>query len=230
MIKDWNKLTIEELDALTPEQEVFYQKLLLAEAGVAIVEKPNEIDTVETPEDLTVYFIPNFSENIYFKSIGEAEAVLDTLRKCPSLGHLEYQEKSGYDKKYFEPGAPVDYFGRPKIMEIQAKAVYSKEVFRQMQDTLVINERLRKQYHKDKEEYEKNLSASIEVTNDFNKALDNARSTMRRRRMLSEKFNNNYMPLAEKDYDIAMNFMKKAYNISEEDEKFIKTHISDVQV
>ena len=94
-----------------------------------------------------------------------------------------------------------------------------------MQNQMVAYENLKKVYDKDKKEYDANHTAAIEVTKDFYDALNEARNNIRRKKMLTNMFYNDYLPVAENDEIMAMKFMRKAYpTITDEDETYIKTH------
>ena len=56
-MKDWNKLTYEELASLNDVQIDIYKKLLYAQNGIQFPEKPKEIDEVNIPKDVTAYKI-----------------------------------------------------------------------------------------------------------------------------------------------------------------------------
>lgn len=222
-MKDWKILTDEELAALTEEQVEFYKKLLYAENGVKILPKPNEPeDLIESP-DLTIYSIDGLdgnycsSDKLKFTDYEEAKRVMDVIKGCKSIGYNNYNSSCGYEKKYFQPGIKGN-------ISITTEVVYSKEKFLEMQSQMSILNNLKKQYEQDKKEYDENQSLAIEVTSEFMTKLNDAKNTIERRNLLCTKFYNDYLPIAENNHDVAMNFLKKAYTISEDDEKYINEH------
>lgn len=224
-MKDWNKLTIEELAALTDKQVEFYKKLMYAQEGIVFPEKPNEVEAINIPKDLTVYYINNVGNcysGICFTSLEEAQKVVELLRQCKTLGHIENKSD-----KYYEIGTPFDYYGNHYDFNITTDEVYSKEKYNKVQETLATYKKLNEQYRKDKAAYEKASTAAIEVTEEFTNKLNEAKETMQHRNKMAYKFYCDYLPLADGNKTVAMNFLKKAYTISDEDIAYINKHESD---
>lgn len=222
-MKDWTKLNDEELAALTEEQVEFYKKLLYAENGVKILPQPKEPEDLIEKPDLTIYSIDGlegiYSSNSYLKftNYEDAKRVLDLLMNCKSLGYQTYNSSCGYDKMYFQSGSKGN-------LSINTTIVYSKEKYLEMQTQMSIFQNLKKQYEKDKKEYDINQSLAIKVTEEFMEKLNDAKNKIERRQLLCTKFYNDYLPIAENNYDVAMNFLKKAYEISKDDENYINEH------
>lgn len=224
-MKDWDKLTYEELNDLSDEQIEVYKKLLYAQNGIRFPEEPKEIDTVNIPKNKTVYLIEHLGTSysgISFGSLEEAKKVVDVLKTCKSLGHIEHKTD-----KYFELGTPKDYYGKPVDFNITTEEVYSKEKYLEVQQTLNTYKKLREQYIKDKEEYNEICSKAIEVTQKFIDKLEEARELICHRKNLSDRYYLDYLPLTDGNSKIAMNFLKKAYTVSEEDEAYINKHKED---
>lgn len=221
MVKDWQKLSEEELANLSEKEVEFYKKLLYAQAGIEFPEKPKEIDSINVQPDKTVYMV-SFLHDIYFEELGEAKAIIETLKRCKTLGHINKKDWS--KETYFELGTPVDYYGNHESIDVATKNCYSKESYLKSEETINTYDRLRKKYEQDKNNYEKILKRAIEITEDFTDKLEDARENIARRKRLSNKYYLEYLPLADNNEEIAMGFMKKTYTISEEDEEYIKTH------
>lgn len=221
MVKDWQKLSEEELANLSEKEVEFYKKLLYAQEGIEFPEKPKEIDSINVQPDKIVYVV-SFLNGICFEELGEAKAVIETLKKCKTLGHINRKDWS--NETYFELGTPVDYYGNHENINVTTKNCYSKESYLKSEETLNIYDRLRKKYEQDKNNYEEVLKKAIEITEDFTNKLEDARENIARRKKLSIKYYLEYLPLADNNEEIAMGFMKKAYTISKEDEEYIKTY------
>lgn len=225
MIKDWSKLSYEELNDLSDEQIEFYKKLIYAQNGIKFPEKPKEVDEINIPKDKTVYLINNVGSSyngICFESLEEAKNVVDVLKRCKSLGHIEHKTD-----RYFELGTPRDYYNNTIDFNITTEEVYSKEKYLEVQETLSIYKNLKKQYDEDKKHYEEIYSKAIEVTQTFIDKLNEARKIINHRKAISDKYYLDYLPLADNNEEIAMNFLKKAYTVSEEDELYVKNHKED---
>lgn len=226
-MKEWQQLTDEELASLTEEQVEIYRKLIYAEKGIKFPIKPKEVIITDTPKDMTVYSISNvtndWANGILFTSLEEARAVAEILTKCKSLGHRKIENS----EKYFEFGCPRDYAGNAIEFSISPEKIYSKEIFKQNKQKLINQQRLLEQYNKDKKEYEDNLKKANEATEEFETKLEEARKIMSHRECLYEIFYTDYLPLA--DQQTAMNFLKKAYTVSDEDESYIINRLNNVK-
>lgn len=224
-MKDWKLLTDEELAALTDKEVEFYKKLLYAENGIKMLVKPNEPESLKEPCDMTVYYVEGVGDKMIFASLEEAKEFVTFIKEHRSIGHLCHQSNTGYNRYYFELGLKDEgYSWSPNPYSIQSKEAYSKEKYLEMQCQLVAYESMKQQYDKDLAEYEKVNNRAIEVTAEFLNTLNTARNTIERRKRLTDKFYNDYMPLAENNYHVAMGFMKKAYDISDDDEMYIKNN------
>lgn len=223
-MKDWNKLTYEELASLSNEKIEIYKKLLYAQNGIQFPEKPKDINEVNIPKDAIVYKIEHLNE-LLFGSLDEARAVVDAIKKCKTIHHIEYA--GNYSNTYVTTGYPVDYYKNAINLEINTQTYYSKEKMLECQETLDAYRKLRTKYEEDKKAYENINAKAIEVTQDFLDKLSEAREIISHRNSLTRKYYLDYLPLSDNNYEIAMNFLKKAYNVSEEDEKYINNHKKD---
>jgi|GEM_PF-4942049 len=225
-MKEWQKLTDEELASLTEEQVEIYRKLIYAEKGIKFPVEPKEVVITNIPKDKTVYSISNITNDwanngILFTSLEEATAVAELLSKCKSLGHRKIENS----EKYFEFGCPRDYTGNIMDFTVSPEKIYSKEVFEQNKQKLINQQRLLEQYNKDKKEYEDNLRETHKATEEFETKLEEARKIMSHREYLYDVFYNDYMPLT--DQDTALKFLRKAYIVSDEDELYIINRLNN---
>ena len=224
---DFEKLTDKEVLELTEEQIAIYKKLALAAAGVRFPVKPNEPECVEEDRpDLTVYYINQLGDKLIFKNIDEAQAVLNALRAAKTIGQREYNSKIGWEYNYFEAGFNRDYYGNERPLTIESTQVYSKELFSTISTNLQTNRKLREQYNKDKEAYEKILNQATEVTASINERILNVREEHARKEELKERFLTDYLPIANNDPSVAMAFMRNAYTMSDEDVEYIMQDIT----
>lgn len=225
-IKDWDKLSIEELANLTDKEVDFYKKLLYANNGIALVEKPKPLDIVDIPKDTTVYCI-DMLDQFFFLDLREAEKVAEVLKNCKSIAHEEGEGDWSNRDYYIDGGTPRNYDKTNRLFTISTKLLYSKETFLKVQNTLTTYRNLRKQYDKDKDEYDKVQKQAIEITQEFIDKLNEAKEIISHRKTMTRKYYLDYLPLANNDETIAMNFLKKAYTVDDACEQYIKAHKSD---
>ena len=87
-MKDFDKLTNEEIRLLTDEQIAIYKKLKWAENGIKFPVKPNEPECVEEDKpDLTAYYISELGDNVLFLSLEEAKTSDSTALTTNLKGH-----------------------------------------------------------------------------------------------------------------------------------------------
>ena len=227
-MKDFDKLTNEEILLLTDEQIAIYKKLKWAENGIKFPVKPNEPECVEEDKpDLTAYYISELGDNVLFLSLEEAKNVLAALVEAKTLGHPDYNSNVGYGIMFFEPGTKRDYRGHQDI-RIESRQVYSKELFNQMATNLQTNKKLRDQYQKDLKEYNEVLTKATELTAEMDEKILNVRADFDRKQRLARKFKEDYLPIADNNEEIAMNFLSKAYSLSDEDKEYILNEYKNI--
>lgn len=219
-MKDFNKLTNEEIYNLTEEQILVYKKLLWAENGIKFPVKPNEPEAVEVEQpDLTIYRIRELGDSICFISIEEAKKMIDFISSLKTYGHTDYESKVGYNILFVKPGFENHYGKDP--LGIVSEQVYSKELFNSMATNLQTIRRMKEQYEKDRSEYDKALSAATELTVDIDDKILSVRELFRKRFFLLQKFRDDYLPLADNNEEVAIRFLCKAYTVSEDDKNYI---------
>lgn len=216
-MKDYKELTTEELANLTDEQVEQYIKLICAQEGIKILQKPQEpVKSADLNKDCEVYTIPR--TNLYFSDINEAKEILESLKKMKSLGTIRYFSNSSY----FEKGL-IGYDNKPVDLVISTEVHYSKEKANEKEKALKEYDEAKKKYDQELKEYYDNKDALDEATKEFLGIYDEAVKTMDKRRRLSNLFYKEYLPLAEDNVEMAMGFLKKAYTVTEKDEQYILT-------
>ena len=217
-MKDWTKLTDYELAALEDEEITTIRNLILAEAGIPIVVNAPVKPELEIPKkDLTIYIIKGLGGNIAFTDIDEAKEVVEMLKHCKTIGLYRYGSKYNY----FTKGSELSYLGEHCDITLESEEVFSEELERSIRNKYNENKQQMENYEVKFVNYNKLLASQDEATEAFYTALDEARKIVAYRENLKNQFQDTYLSLAEGNKDIAMKFLKRAYNVSEEDEKYI---------
>lgn len=217
-MKNWTELTDYELAALKDEEITTMRNLILAEEGIPIVvNAPIKPETEIPKKDLTIYCIKGLSCSIAFTDMKEATEVVEMLKHCKTIGLSRYGNKYNY----FSKGSEVSYNGEHSDITIESQEVFSAELERSIRNKYTDNMRQMENYEVELSNYNKLIASQKEATEDFYNALDEARKTIQRRENLKYQFQNTYLKLAEGNQEIAMNFLKKAYSVSEKDEQYI---------
>lgn len=217
-MKKWQELTTEELANLEDEEIATIRNLILAEAGIPIVVNPPAKPKVEIPKrDLTIYSIKGLNCNIAFTDVKEATEVVEMLKKCKTIGLYKYGSKYNY----FSKGSELSYNGEHNDITLESQEVFSEELERSIRNKYDDNKQQMENYEVELNNYNKLLARQDEATEAFYTALDEARKIVAYRENLKRQFQDTYLPLADNNSEIAMNFLKKAYTVSEEDEQYI---------
>ena len=217
-MKKFNELTTEELANLTDEEISKYDKIICAEEGIPFLDEPEEPVINYDKEDLTVYTI-KYSDNMVFTDMAEAVQVMEAINKCSSIGSYKYN----YGCKYYEKGFR-DYDNTEAQASVQSSMMYSEAVAKS-NSTLKESRRNELNHYDDmKRLYDTSVQRRLVATSDFYNRLAAAQSAMADRKKLARLYVKEYLPLAEGNETMAMNFLKKAYTVSEEDEQYINQY------
>lgn len=217
-MKDWKTLTIEELASLNEEQIKMYDKLICAEEGIPFMDTPEKPELTKFKEDLTVYKIEGI-EGIAFTDVNEVNTIVEILSKCKSLGSIKYN----YSCEYFEQGFKY-YDGKSRNITMQSEVIFSEQTAKENYTKQQENTKLENNY-KDKLATFNDIEAiRLNAVTDFYNSVTTAKNIMANRTRLTNIFYKEYLPLTDGNTTMAMTFLKKAYDVSEDDEKFILTH------
>lgn len=214
-MKDYKELTTEELANLTDEEIDKYDKLICAEQGIPFLEEPEKPAINYAKENLTVYTI-KYSDSMVFTNMEEAAKVMEAINKCSSVGTIKYN----YGCKYYESGFR-NYDNTEARASIQSIIIFDEETAKSNNDLREVNKDKLNQYEHIKNIYDNSIQKRDSATEDFYTKLRLAKNTMAYRKKLASLYFNEYLPLAENNAEMAIGFLKKAYTVSEEDEKFI---------
>lgn len=216
-MKDWRDLTVEEFANLTEEQVEQYKKLICAQEGIKMLEKPIEPKKYDdSKEDCEVYKLNGIS-GLYFADFQEALQTVDFLRKMKTLGNTRY----AYNTVIFEAGTTRDYTGEPVDISISTEMCYSKQKAAELEGKITAYKKAREEYDAALKDYYNAQKEREEATSYFAECYEKAVGIMLTRKRLSNLFYNEYLPLADNNIEMAMGFLKKAYTVSEADEQYI---------
>jgi hypothetical protein len=182
------------------------------------LEEPEKPAINYAKENLTVYTI-RYTDNMVFTDMEEAAQVMEAINKCASVGTVKYN----YGCKYFEKGFKV-YDDTEALASIQSGMMFDEAVAKSNCDLKESHRKELNHYDDMKTLYEDSIQRRLQATNDFYNKLSAAQMAMSNRKKLAHLYVDEYLPLAEGNETMAMNFLKKAYKVSEEDEQYINQH------
>lgn len=220
-MKNYKELTTEEIANLTDEQIEQYEKLICAQEGIKMLDKPEEpISNVDETKNLEIFKINGFGGYFYFTDMDEAKTVMNCLKSLNTIGTTKYFA----DRKYFEVGPEKDYSNKPVDISISSEMVYTKDKAVEIETMSKGYKEAKKKYDTDLKEYNEAYTAKEEATKEFRDLYEEACQIMHYRQTLTRIFYRDYLPIAEGNEQIAMDFLKKAYTVNESDEAYVKSH------
>jgi hypothetical protein len=205
MMNQFSDLTDEQVFQLTDEQINFYIDLECAKEGVLLLpeEVPDMPVLVKPAFDATVYQVGEF----FVKTPEEAALILDALNNC-KLVKLDYESETGYESKYI----------KMKDSEEQVKPIrcYSPGTFAEIRTALKEFTVAKNKYEHAIKEYrdisEKRRNVSKWIMERVSEVSDKHYATER----MGNEFNR-YLVLSNGDTQIARNFLKNAYDLTDEE-------------
>jgi hypothetical protein len=215
-MKQITELTEQEILTLTDEQLDLMVKYKMAEEGIKILEPPTEPVYLPIPQnDDSAFEI--VGTNFYTKNRDVAEIISEAIASRTSELLKEGYTNYNYSDKYLKP---LEDYETDQLGTIKQKPFYRKDTLLNIAPTKDKNKEI-------KEEYDQKVS-------EYNSAQDAADyirvGIYSRYREVIKKYDdletlqrtyNNYLQLAEGNKDIALNFLKKAYSVSEEAEYYV---------
>ena len=227
-MKDFNKLTNEEVYNLTDADINLYKKLALAENGVKFPVRPERPNSEKIDPDLTIFTIDGLTDRwhgLCFRKVEDARTFVDLLIK--SASGICYKSSTYGQDCYLKKGLPATYDGKRPSLNICSEKIYSEEVYSRAKKGIEKFNAEKNAYDKAFAEYEKELAKANEVTAFIDDKVTFVNEDYNRKIRLTRLFVNDYLPVAENNEEMAMKFLKKAYEVSEDDEKYILSHKED---
>ena len=224
-MKDFNKLTNEEVYNLTEADINLYKKLALAENGVKFPVCPECPNSEKIDPDLTIFTIDGITDRwhgLCFREVEDARSFVDLLIK--SAPGICYKSSTYGQDCYLKEGLPATFDGKQPSLNICSEKIYSEEVYSRAKKGIEKFNAEKNAYDKAFAEYEKELYKANEVTAFIDEKVTFVNEDYNRKIHLTRLFVNDYLPIAENNEEMAMKFLKKAYDVSEDDEKYILSH------
>lgn len=228
-MKNINELSELEIRNLTDEDVELMKRLALAEAGCRIIDRPKDVELFDIPEpDVAVYYIPYFDTG--FKDRDEAEQFLSLVLRCKSIGFIDYDyQKTDSSTRYFKMqlGKSKSYFDENQL-SVQTKYVYAYDTYCEIAETVRKNKKMTEQLKADQEQYDNHVSKMSEITQEITDRVVEVRMKYERLDDLATRFAKDYLPISENNHDIALNFLCRAYTITDDEKQYIIEKAQDI--
>ena len=200
-MKRIEELSEKEILNLTQEEIEKMVKLLWANEGVKIIDRPKEPEySAVPPEDILAYRIDGV--NCIFLDINEALKAQSLMRELKSLTDYSYDNFIRIEKD-FKSGFPINDF-----------RLYSKALHGEIKELIHENNKAKEAYEVEVAGYESIKGQQDELSSRIYNRVDSVRKKYFKMDRMREIYTNDYLPLAG-DREAAMSFLKKAYDINE---------------
>ncbi len=229
-MKDFSKLTNEEVYNLTPSDIDMYKKLALAQEGVRFPVEPKKPENENVEPDIMVYTIDGISDKwggLCFESIEDARDFVVLIKKAKGICCKTNNGSFSYSTNYLQKGLPLDWQGKEPSLNISSELIFSKEKFESAKNSIKEYNKAMESYNQAFEKYKKSLAEANDVTNFIDERVEAVVEDFNRKIRLTRLFVYDYLPVAENNESIAMNFLEKAYSVSDDDKKYILEHKDD---
>lgn len=220
--KLFSELNELELASLSNKDIQYYKNLMLVQRGIKIPIKPIKVTyDIEKP-DILVYevSIPSY---IAFANIEDAKTLINCIKTLKSRGTCNYDSECGYDNKYFKKGINLNYNGEEGEIYIKSRKAYSSEKYEQLKESLIKKNKEEEKYQDELAAYNTLLDKAKTVCSVIDTAVENAKENIQKKITLCDIFYSKYYPLTE-DIETAINYFKLAYNITDEQEEYIRNN------
>ncbi len=222
-LKKIENYTNEELLLLTDQEVDLIIKLHLADAGIKFPVKPEEPTYFAVPEaDTTVYRVTG--ADVLFSDKAVAEEVAKVMREHISSLYITEYFNGDYEHQTLK-SAQNSYNFNEGIQVVVVRH-YSKELLKEISDNLAQNKQLKKDYEAARAEYDSAYKDGSEIMEEVRSVVRNAKEAQREKQRLLEHYKE-YLELAANNKDIAWNFMKKAYSVSQDQEDYINAYVNN---
>jgi hypothetical protein len=226
-MKNITELTEQEILALTDEDVLTMIKLRKAEEGIKLLEKPTEPElfTIEPP-DMVVYSCELFG-SFAFSSPSDMEELVTFIKSKQGKFIVDYNYGQ-LDSSFKFASEKLSKYSSD-WSEIKSQRVYSFELYNKIADKAKHNKKMQEDYDKSYKEYTAAINEAKWIEDEIN---DRVREVADKYYSLNRhcyRFKHDYMPLSKNDETIAMSFMVKAYNLTDEQQEYVLANYKDVK-
>jgi hypothetical protein len=229
-MKHINELTEQEILALTNEDVLTMIKLRKAEEGIKFIPEPPKPELFEIePPDMVVYSCELFGSVIAFTSANDMDEVVSLIKSKQGKFRVDYNyEALGALSSNFKYATENLNKYSNDWSEIKSQKVYSIALYNQIVDKAKQNMKMQEEYDKAYKEYCASIDDSKWIEDGINDRVRQVRDKYYELNNHCCRFKNDYMPLANNDETVAMNFMVKAYALTDEQQEYVLTNYKTI--
>lgn len=211
-MKKINELTEQEILALTEEQINTMIRFEAAEQGIKLLTFPTTPIYKEVPTPSKKAYYLGYFNSIAFLDIAIAGQIQEIIKSSESFG-LSYPN-GNYDLQYIDRG-------KTSGLDIKTVEVYEKSEIDSILVDTKENKKLKEDYEERVSEYRENQKKIDEISKEIYDVVYSIRDKYETLSRYCGLYKNDYLTLANNNKDIAMNFLVKAYALTEEQQKYV---------
>lgn len=222
-MKKIDELTEQEILNLSSEDIDKMIKFRMAEEGIKFIEYPAKPEFFEVPKPTTkAYYCHLLGQKISFTSIDELNSLLEVLNNCKSICSIEsnYDLPEGY-KYYMKAKVENASYSSEAPDTITPLTTYTHKEYCEIKEQLKENTKNKNDFQSKLKEYEAAINDAKWIEDEIKGRVSEVNEKYWKLESFCRKFKFDYMPLSSENETIAMNFMDKAYSLTDEQKEYV---------
>lgn len=228
-MKNIKDLTEQEILNLSSEEVDKMVKFRMAEEGIKFIDCPEKpIDYKIQPPTTKAYFCHLLGQRVSFTDIEELTSVVELLGKCTSLCTVEseYSVSQGY-RNFIKEKVENATYSSETPYTITSISVYTYKEFGEIKENLKANAQAKKDFQGKLEEYNAVRNDSQWIRDEVIGRVEEVVHKYAQLKSYYNRFKNEYLPLADGNTEIALNFMDKACSLTDGQKEYIIANHED---
>ena len=224
-MKTIDKLTEQEILALQDEDVEQLIKFKLATDGIKLMDAPVIPELHEIPpKDKVIYKCALFGAYIVFEDVEELRVLIKQIQESKTVCSISSDYQSTNDTNHITAKLKNAGYSSDDWDTIQTLKVYSNKLYDEVHSFIKLNEEYEKSYKKELALFDNAQEDSKEIKNGIWERVQVVRDKYYNLNLHVERFKHDYMPLANSDEAVAMNFLVKAYALTNDEQAYVLDH------
>ena len=212
-MKKINELTEQEILDLTEGQIQNMIRFEAAEQGIKLLPYPTRPTYKAIPTPTKKVYSLSGLYSIAFSDISIPQQIQEIIKSATERFSIEYKNDF-YSYKYMKKSSA-------KVDEIKIDEVYEESQIESVLADLKGNTDLKKQYDSALTDYNENQGGIDAISKEIYDVIWAIREKYDTLSRYCGLYKNDYLPLANNDKTVAMNFLVKAYGLTEEQQQYV---------
>ena len=222
-MKKIEELTEQEILNLTEDEISRMIKFRMAEEGVRFIARPEmpEFPNIQKPTT-KAYYCALLGRKLSFTDMNELTSVLELLSSCKSACSIDenYELPDGF-RNYIKEKKENAEWSSAIPDAITPISVYTYQEFRGLKEELGAYSKAKKDFDAATKEYEAAKEKNKWIRDEIVDKVNEVKSKYSKLENYVYRFKTEYLPLAENNEEVAMNFLDKAYYLTDEQKEYV---------